>query len=86
MSFRFEFWENVISKNKIKGVEWTQAAKASAQENLDKKDWSIVSVKQIDADTIEILKRRNVNVGFFASQGFASVLNAYSRVTINRAN
>jgi len=84
MVIRFEYWENVISKNIINGATWQQAAKSSAQENLDKKDWTIVHVKQVDADTVEILKRRNCSVGRLAKWGIGSTLNVYSRVTINR--
>ena len=67
MVIRFEFWETVITKNILPGTSWEQSAKGAAKQNSDHKDWTIVNVKQTSPDTLEILKRRNCKIGWFAS-------------------
>ena len=82
-SFRFETYENVLTKHTLSKVNWTQAAQWAFFGNLNKKDWTIVSVKQTEANTLEILKRRDVNKSLCYKFGFDQQ-NVYERVIINR--
>ena len=58
-SFRFETYENIITKNHMRGVQWQQAARWGFTHLLTHKDVTVASVRQIDADTIEIIKRKD---------------------------
>ena len=58
-SFRFETYENVMAKHTLKKVHWTQVAQYAFGQNLDKRDWTIASVKQIGDDKLEIIKRKD---------------------------
>ena len=59
-SFRFEYHENVITKHHLgKKLDWTQAARSAFNHDLAAKNVSVCHVKQIDADTTEIVKRRD---------------------------
>ena len=55
--FRFEYYENVVSKHHLKGIDWTQSAKWAFNNDLNKT--TVASVKMIDNDTVEIVKRRD---------------------------
>lgn len=59
--FRFETYENVITKHTLSKVHWTQAARAAMAQHLDKADWTIASVRQLNDHTVEIIKRKQVN-------------------------
>ena len=83
MVFRFEYYENVINKHHLNKVDWRQAAHWGWANNLAKADWTIASVRQVDADTVEIVKRRDVNRSFWYNLGFDQQ-GLYERVTINR--
>ena len=68
--FRFETYENVISKHHLKKCSWSQAAQwafLNGTNNLGKV--SIASVKMIDADTVEIIKRTDQNKGMMYKMG-----------------
>ena len=58
-SFRFETYENVIAKHTLSKTTWSQAAQFAFAQNLNKRDYTIARVRQIDADTVEIIKRRD---------------------------
>lgn len=63
-SFRFEYHENVITKHHLgKKLHWSQAARWAFTNNLARKDTAICHVRQIDADTVEIVKRKDQNLG-----------------------
>ena len=83
MTFRFEYYENVISKHHLSKVDWRQAAHWAFANNLAKPDTSIASVKMIDEDTVEIVKRKSQNKSMLFKMGFDQ-LGLYERVIINR--
>lgn len=65
-SFRFETYENAVVKHHLSGnLSWTQSARWAFMNNLNDKDTTVCHVKQIDADTVEIVKRRDQNLGLF---------------------
>mmetsp|Transcript_32625 Transcript_32625/g.24097 ORF Transcript_32625/g.24097 Transcript_32625/m.24097 type:complete len:158 (-) Transcript_32625:45-518(-) len=82
-SFRFETWENVITKHHLSKVSWTQAAKWAFFHKLAHNDVTIASIKQIDEDTVEIVKRRDINKNWLYFWG-ADQFGQYERVIINR--
>ena len=51
--------------------------------NLSNASTTIASVKMIDADTVEIIKRKDQNRGFFYNMGYDQE-GIYERVIINR--
>lgn len=63
-------------------VCWTQCAYANFFEGLNKS--TICSVKQVDSDTVEIIKRKDVKLGWLYWLG-KDKQDVYERVTINRA-
>ena len=83
MVFRFEYYENVISKHHLKKVDWRQGAVASFMSGLDKKYVSVASVRQVDEDTVEIIKRRDAKPSLLYKLGFDQ-FGVFERVTINR--
>ena len=70
MVFRFEYYENVISKHHLKNVDWRQCALWGWNNNLSCGNTTIASVRQIDANTVEIIKRKDMNRGMFYNMGF----------------
>jgi hypothetical protein len=56
-SFRPETLENVITKHTISKVEWQQPAIWAFKDKLKHPDVTIASIKMIDEDTVEIVKR-----------------------------
>ncbi len=70
-SFRFETYENIVTKHSLSKVNWTQAAQWAFLNHLNKRDWTIASTRQIDANTVEIVKRRDVNKSLFYKLGFS---------------
>ena len=83
-SFRFEYYENVITKHHLAKVDWSQAAQWAFHNKLDSADVSIVSVRQLDADTVEIVKRKDQNLGMKYRYLGLDQQGLYERVTINR--
>ena len=59
-SFRFETYENVVTKHHLgSNSNWATGARWAFLNKLDNANITICSVKQIDADTVEIVKRRD---------------------------
>ena len=84
MVFRFEAYENVISKHNLKNKDWRQAARWAFNDKLDSSSWTICSVKQLDENTVEIIKRNErPSKSWFYTWG-ADNTNCYQRVIINR--
>ena len=81
--FRFEYYENVISKHHLAKCDWRQAALWAFLNNCSHADVTVASVKMIDSDTVEIVKRRDHNKGMAYRMGFDQN-GLYERVTINR--
>ena len=82
---RFEYYENVISKHHLKQIDWKQCGSWAFLSGLNKADTTIASVKMLDNDTVEIIKRKDQNKGFFFGWGWDQ-LGLYERVIINRKN
>jgi hypothetical protein len=63
--FRFEYFENVVSKHHLNNVSWKQAAQQSALNMYHKSGWfsgsamTVCHTRMVDDDTLEIIKRRN---------------------------
>ena len=85
LTFRFEYYENVINKHHLNKVDWRQAAQWAFMNNLNKADYTIADVQMLDNDTVQIIKRRAQNRGFFYNLGFDQ-RGLYERVIINRAD
>lgn len=87
--FRFEYFENVISKHHLSNVSWTSAAGQSAVNMRYKTgifsggDMTICNVRMIDDNTVEIIKRRNQSKPMFFKWG-VNQEGLFERVTINR--
>lgn len=63
-AFRFETYENVVTKHHLgSGFNLTQSAKWAFLNGQNDSKVTICSVKQIDNDTVEIVKRRDTNLG-----------------------
>ena len=63
-SFRFETYENVVTKHHLgSGLNWAQGAKYAVLNGAGDSKVTICSVKQVDADTVEIVKRKDTNLG-----------------------
>ena len=59
-SFRFETYENVVTKHHLgSGLYWAAGARYAFLNKLNDANTTVVSVKQIDADTVEIVKRND---------------------------
>ena len=80
---RFEYYENVISKHHLNKVDWRQAGMWAFLNNTNKADYTIASVKMLDDNTVEIIKRKDQNKSFLFRMGFDQ-LGLYERVIINR--
>ena len=84
-SFRFETYENLVTKHHLgAGLHWTQAARWAWAQNLNSDKVTVASVKQIDADTVEIVKRKQTKPGFLFRYLGVDQQDFYERVTINR--
>ena len=57
LTFRFEYYENVVTKHHLKKIDWRQAATWAFYNKLSSSDTTIASIKQLDDDTVEIVKR-----------------------------
>ena len=84
-SFRFETYENVVTKHHLgKGLNWVQGARWAFLNKLNDSKTTVCSVRQIDADTVEIVKRRDQNLGFAFNYLNIDQKGLYERVTVNR--
>jgi hypothetical protein len=84
-SFRFEAHENVVTKHHLgKKLHWSQAARWAFINNLGRKDVAVCHVRQIDADTVEIVKRKDQNLGLAFRYLGVDQSGLYERVIINR--
>ena len=84
-SFRFETYENVVTKHHLgSGLKWTQPARWAFMHGNTDSSMTVCSVRQIDADTVEIVKRRDQNLGLFYNYFNIDQKGMYERVTINR--
>ena len=64
-SFRFETYENVVTKHHLgSGLNWAAGARWALLNKLDNANTTNCSVPQIDEDTMEIVKRRDQNMGY----------------------
>lgn len=85
MSFRFETHSNVVTKHHLGSkLHWSQAARWAFLNHNEHKDWTVVHVKQIDADTVELVRRRDQNLGLFFRYFGTTQKGFYERVTVNR--
>ena len=84
MAFRFEYYENVIAKHHLNKIDWRQSAQWAFQNHFNNDAYTIASVRMIDDNTVEIIKRKDQNKGFFFRLGFDQT-GLYERVIINRA-
>lgn len=82
-SFRFEHYENLISKHHLKGCDWKQSAHFAFLDKLNRPEWTIARVQPIGEDQVEIIKRRDCNKSMLFKLGFDQH-NIYQRVVINR--
>ena len=89
--FRFEYYENVISKHHLKAISWKQCAEWSLTNTNYKTGvvfgsgaMTIASVRNIDEDTVEIIKRRDDSSRPWFYKWGADKLGLYERVIINR--
>ena len=84
-SFRFETYENVVTKHHLGSkLDWTSGARYAFLNRLNDDKTTICSVRQIDADTVEIVKRRDQNLGMAFNYFNTDQKGLYERVTINR--
>lgn len=73
--FRFEYFENVISKHHLNNINWQAAAGQSVTNMKFKTGWfgsgqmTICNVRMVDEDTLEIIKRRNNKIPMFFKCG-----------------
>ena len=81
--FRFETYENVITKHTLSKLHWTQVAKAAFHTHFDQADWTVSSVRQVNDHTIEIIKRKDQNKTVCYNWGFDQK-GIYERVVIDR--
>lgn len=84
-SFRFETYENVVTKHHLgSGLDWASGARWAFLNKLNDANTTICSVRQVDDDTIEIIKRRDQNMGFAFKYFGIDQKGVYERVTVNR--
>ena len=84
-SFRFETFENTVNKHALKKINWTQAAQWAFLNHTAQAAWTIASVRQLSDDTVEIVKRRDVNKSLLYKVGLDQA-GVYERVVVNRAD
>ena len=70
IAYRFEYFENVISKHHLNKIDWRQSALWAFSNRLGKADVTIASIKQLDNNQVEIIKRIDQNRGFLYNMGF----------------
>ena len=85
VSFRFETFENLVTKHHLGGsVTWENAARWAVMNKSKEHNTTVCSVKMLDADTVEIVKRKDQNLGFLYRYLGMDQKGLYERVTINR--
>ena len=85
VSFRFEYNQNLVTKHHLGGaLGWQSAAKWAFLNQNNNSGVTVCSVKQIDADTVEIVKRKDTNFGLSYKWFGSDQEGLYERVTINR--
>ena len=63
--FRFEFFENVVTKHHLNNCNFNKAAHQAAVKMYHKNGWfsgsdmTVCHTRMVDEDTVEIIKRRN---------------------------
>jgi hypothetical protein len=84
-SFRFETYENVVTKHHLGSqLDWKAGARWAFNDKLSNANTSVCSVRQIDEDTVEIVKRRDQNLSMGFRMFGHDQQGMYERVTINR--
>ena len=84
-SFRVEAYENVITKHHLGAqIKWSQAAKWAFNNGNDDAKMTVCSIRQLDADTVEIVKRRDQNLSTMFRWLGIDQAGLYERVTVNR--
>ena len=84
-SFRFETYENVVTKHHLGSqLNWMSGARWAFMDKLNQANTTVCSVRQIDSDTVEIIKRRDQNLGMAYNWFGVDQKGLYERVTINR--
>ena len=84
-SFRFETYENVVTKHHLGSqLDWKAGARWAFNDKLSDANTTVQSVRQIDADTVEIVKRRDQNLGMGFRWLGLDQKGVFERVTINR--
>ena len=84
-SFRFETYENVVTKHHLgSGLNWASGARWAFLNKLTDANTTVCSVRQIDADTVEIIKRHDQNMGLAFNYLGSDQKGIYERVTVNR--
>ena len=68
--FRFETYENVVVKHTLNKVHWTQAARYAFKNHFSQDQWTVARVRNIDENTIEIIKRKDQNKSICYKWGF----------------
>ena len=64
-SFRFETYENVVTKHHLgSNLDWASGARWAFLNKLNDGNTTVCSVRQVDADTVEIIKRKDQEMGF----------------------
>ena len=70
ITYRFEYYENVISKHHLSKIDWRQAAIWGFNNRLNKSDVTVANTRMIDNDTVEIIKRVDQNRTLRYNWGF----------------
>ena len=85
MAFRFEKYENVVTKHHLgSSVNWTQAARWAFMNGASDKDVHIKRVRMVGPDTVEIIKHRDQNKSMCFKYFGGDQEGLYERVIINR--
>ena len=80
---RFEYYENVVTKHHLNKVTWKQAALSLFKANFNNPKATVVRVRHLNNDQIELITRFDKNESLLFRQGFDQ-RNLYQRVIINR--
>ena len=87
MSFRVQTHENCVVKHHLaQNIHWSQPAAWAFKHHMGESKWTVHSVKQLNADTLQIVKRRDQNFGIFYRLFGSDQQEFYERVTIDRKN
>ena len=83
MVFRFEYYENVVTKHHLNKVNWTQAAMWAFNNKMNEAKGTVASVRMLDDDKVEIVYRYDVRKPWFFAWG-RDQLGLFERVTVDR--